>query len=94
MPTWKTPKLKRLARALLSLHTEDEILAFLRDVATLEELGEISNRWDVVLQLKNGKNYRDVATNTGMSTTTITRIAHWLNHGEGGYRMAIKRIKK
>jgi TrpR-related protein YerC/YecD len=94
MSTWKTPKLKQLARALLSLRTEDEMLAFLRDVATLEELGELSNRWDVVLQLKNGKNYRDVAVNTGMSTTTITRIAHWLNHGEGGYRMALKRAKK
>ncbi len=94
MSTWKTPKLKQLARALLSLRTEDEMLAFLRDVATLEELGELSNRWEVVLQLKNGKNYRDVAVNTGMSTTTITRIAHWLNHGEGGYRMALKRAKK
>lgn len=70
------------------------MLAFLRDVATLEELGELSNRWDVVLQLKNGKNYRDVAVNTGMSTTTITRIAHWFNHGEGGYKMALKRVKK
>lgn len=94
MSTWKTPKLKQLARALLSLHTEDEMLAFLRDVATLEELGELSNRWDIVLQLKNGKNYRDIAVNTGMSTTTITRIAHWLNHGEGGYRTALKRVKK
>ncbi len=70
------------------------MLAFLRDVATLEELGELSNRWDIVLQLKNGKNYRDIAVNTGMSTTTITRIAHWLNHGEGGYRTALKRVKK
>ena len=94
MSTWKTPKLKQLARALLSLRTEDEMLAFLRDVATLEELGELSNRWDIVLQLKNGKNYRDIAVNTGMSTTTITRIAHWLNHGEGGYRTALKRVKK
>lgn len=94
MPTWKTPKLKQLARAFLSLRTEDEMLAFLRDVATLEELGELSNRWDVVLQLKNGKNYRDVAVDTNMSTATITRIAHWLNHGEGGYRVALKRVKK
>ena len=94
MAQWKTQKLKRLAKALLSLHTEDEMISFLRDVATLEELNELSNRWDVVLQLKNGKNYRDVAINTGMSTTTITRIAHWLNHGEGGYRVALKRLKK
>ena len=94
MAQWKTTKLKQLAKALLSLRTEDEMLSFLRDVATLEELNELSNRWNVVLQLKNGKNYRDVAVNTGMSTTTITRIAHWLNHGEGGYKVALKRLKK
>ena len=23
------------------------------------------------------------------STTTVTRVAHWLHHGEGGYRAAL-----
>lgn len=94
MAKWKTIKLKRLAKTLLLLHTEKEMLSFLRDVATLEELNELSNRWDVVLRLKNEENYRDIAFRTGISTTTVTRIAHWLNHGEGGYRTALKRIKK
>ena len=94
MTQWKTTKLKRLAKAILSMHSEEEILSFLRDVATLEELTELANRWDVVLQLSCGKNYRDIAENTKMSTTTITRIAHWLYHGEGGYQLALKRLKK
>ncbi|EKD33380.1 MAG: TrpR like protein, YerC/YecD [uncultured bacterium] len=94
MPAWKTAKLQRLAKALLSMRTENEMRSFLRDIATIEELNELSNRWDAVLQLKNGKNYRDVALNTGMSTATITRIAHWLNYGEGGYMTALKRLKK
>lgn len=94
MIQWRTPKLKRLAKALLSMRTEEEVLSFLRDVATLEELDELANRWDVVLRLNKAENYRDIATNTGVSTTTITRIAHWLLHGEGGYRTALKRVKK
>lgn len=94
MTQWRTPKLKRLAKALLSMRTEEEILSFLRDVATLEELDELANRWDVVLRLNNEENYRNIAANTGVSTTTITRIAHWLRHGEGGYRTALKRLKK
>ncbi len=94
MTHWKTPKLKQLARALLSLKTEEEMLAFLRDVGTLEELADLSNRWEAVLQLAAGKNYREIAENTGMSTTTVTRIASWLNGGEGGYRAALKRYKK
>ena len=27
------------------------------------------------------------------STATITRIASWLNHGEGGYREMLDRLK-
>ena len=28
---------------------------------------------------------------THASTTTVTRVAHWLRHGEGGYRLALDR---
>ena len=31
---------------------------------------------------------------TGASTTTVTRVAHWLRHGEGGYRLALDRLKR
>jgi len=85
--------LKRLAKALLSFKTEAEMLAFLRDVATLEELESLSSRWDVVLELNKGTSYRDIAKKTGVSTATITRISHWLKHGEGGYRSALKQLK-
>ncbi|MFZ6015635.1 MAG: YerC/YecD family TrpR-related protein [Patescibacteria group bacterium] len=93
MTNWKTAKLKRLAQALLTIDTEAEMLGFLRDIATLEELEALSSRWEVVLQLEDGKSYRDIAEKTGVSTTTITRIAHWLNHGEGGYKAALEKLK-
>lgn len=70
------------------------MLAFLRDVATLEELESLSSRWDVVLELHKGTSYRNIAQKTGVSTATITRIAHWLRHGEGGYQGALEKIKK
>ena len=35
----------------------------------------------------------EVAEKAGASTTTVTRVAHWLRHGEGGYRLAIERQK-
>ena len=93
MQSWKTSKLKRLAKALLALKTEDEMLTFLRDIATLEELESLSSRWDVVLELNKGASYRDIAKKTGVSTATITRISHWLKHGEGGYRAALKKLR-
>ena len=33
-----------------------------------------------------------ISRETGASTATITRIASWLNHGEGGYREALERL--
>lgn len=65
------------------------MLIFLRDLCTLEELQSLSMRWQVVLMLTKGKSYRDIAKATGASTTTITRIAHWLEHGEGGYKKVL-----
>ena len=32
--------------------------------------------------------YIEIARAVGASTTTVTRVAHWLRHGEGGYRIA------
>ncbi|MBU0661356.1 trp operon repressor [Patescibacteria group bacterium] len=87
---WKTPKLRSFARAILSFNKEEELLDFLRDVHTLEELEEVSNRWQIVQLLNNGMSYRAVAKEAGVSTTTVTRIAHWMKHGKGGYTKALK----
>jgi len=91
MKNWRTPQLKALAKALLSLDSQREMENFLRDVSTLEEMGTLSRRWEAVLLLNNGVSYRKIAKQTGLSTATVTRIAHWLNHGEGGYRAALKK---
>lgn len=90
---WKTTKLKKLAQAMLSLKTEKDMLNFLRDLCTLEELEELSSRWETVKMLEKGIPYRDIAEKTGMSTTTVTRIAHWLKHGEGGYEKVLGKMK-
>ncbi|MDO8509744.1 MAG: YerC/YecD family TrpR-related protein [bacterium] len=93
MKDWKTKKLKNLVKIILSSKNEMELLNFFRDLCTLEELEEFSNRWEVVKLLNAGVSYREAAVKTGLSTTTITRIAYWLNNGEGGYREALKRAK-
>lgn len=89
--TWKTPKLKKLVRTLHSLDTEKDLLNFLRDLCTLEELHVLSSRWEAVQLLDQGVSYRDIAKQTGLSTATVTRISHWLHHGEGGYGVALKK---
>lgn len=86
MKTWRNAKLKKLAKTLVEIKNEKDMLNFLRDIATLEELESLSSRLEVAKMIGKGMPYRTIAQKTGVSTATITRIAHWIKHGEGGYR--------
>ena len=91
MKTWKTPKVKKLAQTLLSIKKESDMLNFLRDLCTLEELTEISKRQECAQLLNKGLSYREIAKKTGLSTTTVTRISHWIKNGEGGYKKMLEK---
>jgi TrpR-related protein YerC/YecD len=83
--------MRELFQAVLTLETPAEIEAFLRDLCTLSELEAMAHRWQVARLLERGLPYLEIAERTGASTTTVTRVAHWLKHGEGGYRLALDR---
>lgn len=80
--------------AIMHLKTKDEAVKFFRDLMTLAELKEFSNCWQMVKYLVQGKSYTDIARKLKVSTTTVTRVAHWLNHGLGGYKLVASRILK
>ena len=84
---------RALASALKSCKTEEEVADFLRDIGTLSELQAWSERLEVAKQLARGLSYRQVAENTGASTTTVTRVAKFIEDGEGGYRKYLKKLK-
>jgi TrpR-related protein YerC/YecD len=83
--------MRDLFRAINSLKTEEETEAFFRDLCTLSELEALAHRWQVARFLELELPYVEIAQKTGASTTTVTRVAHWLKHGEGGYRVALSR---
>ena len=83
--------MRELFDAILSLQKRREVEAFFRDLCTLAELEAMAHRWQVARLLEEGLPYLEVAQRTGASTTTVTRVAHWLRHGEGGYRAALDR---
>lgn len=91
---WRTDETDELLRAILSLRTEDEAASFLRDLCTLTELEAMTHRWQAAVLVDQGLPYHEVARRTGASTTTVTRVAHWLRHGEGGYRVALDRRQR
>ena len=90
---WRTPDTEALIEALMRLETRDSAERFLRDLCTLGELHDLAQRWAVVRLLDSGMHYAEISRRTGASTATITRIASWLNHGEGGYRRMLERLK-
>ncbi|OHB20207.1 MAG: hypothetical protein A2666_00960 [Parcubacteria group bacterium RIFCSPHIGHO2_01_FULL_47_10b] len=88
----QTKTMQNFLRAILALQTEKEVLAFLRDVLTVEELMEASRRWQVAQMLAQDKTFIEIQERTKMSSATISRINYWLHHGMGGYQLMLKRL--
>ncbi len=91
--SWRTDDVRALLDAVLRLETVDEAERFFRDLCTLGELRDLAMRWAVVRLLDGGMHYAEISRRTGASTATITRIASWLHHGEGGYRLMLERVR-
>jgi len=83
---------KRLFSAILSLNNERECEEFFTDLCTPSELESIIDRWAVVGYLNEGLPYRKIHELTGVSVTTIGRVARFLTAGHGGYSTALKRL--
>jgi len=93
-----TPRQEALAErnlcvALAALETADEVRAFLRDLCTPAELQAMADRWAVVDPLKRSVPYRKIHELTGVSPTTIGRVARFLTGGNGGYATASRRLE-
>jgi TrpR-related protein YerC/YecD len=83
---------RNLVGAILTLRSVEECRAFLRDLCTPAELQAMADRWSVVECLRRGMPYREIHRQTGVSVTTIGRVARYLGHGNGGYALAAQRV--
>lgn len=81
-----------LYQAILALEDADEVMRFFRDLCTPAELQAIVDRWRVVGLLRTGLTYRQINDQTGISVTTIGRVARFLADGNGGYRAVAERL--
>lgn len=89
---WDSKQSSELFMAIASLKSVAEVKRFMRDLCTSEELIDMSDRWQTAKQLAKGLDYRTIADNLKISTTTVARVAYWLNSGLGGYREMLKRF--
>lgn len=83
---------RNLYAAVLTLRTVDEARAFFRDLCTPAEIEAMSDRWAVVECLQRGLPYREIHRVTGVSITTIGRVARYLTEGSGGYAAVVRRV--
>lgn len=81
-----------LCRAVLALASTDEAGRFFRDLCTPAELQALVDRWRVVGLLRQGLTYRQINEHTGISVTTIGRVARFLADGNGGYLAVAERL--
>ena len=79
-----------LFRAVLSLGDVHEIRNFFKDLCTPAELQALVDRWQVVELLQQDLPYRRIHDLTGVSVTTIGRVARFLTDGFGGYTAALE----
>ena len=91
MRTIPKKDIEELYRAILALEKPDEIRAFFRDLLTETEIREITERWKAARMLSAGIPYTRIIEETGLSSTTVARVARWVKKGTGGYQLAIKR---
>jgi TrpR-related protein YerC/YecD len=85
---------RSLFAAVTTLKNVDECRAFFRDLCTPAELQAMADRWAVVEWLQKGLPYREIHRITGVSVTTIGRVARCLADGNGGYHIAASRQQR
>jgi TrpR-related protein YerC/YecD len=85
---------RALCEAVLALRTVDECRAFFHDLCTPAELQALADRWAVVGLLQRDLPYREIQQLTGVSVTTIGRVARYLIQGHGGYALVADRMKE
>jgi TrpR-related protein YerC/YecD len=84
---------RALARALAALEDPRDVAAFLEDLCTPAELEAMADRWRVVPLIEQGLPYREIHERTGVSVTTVGRVARTLERGAGGYSAALSKLR-
>ena len=90
----KETDIESLYSAVLTLRTMGEAKSFFRDLLTATEIEELARRWKAARLLTDGVPYTRIIEQTGLSSTTVARVARWVKGGMGGYQKALKRTAR
>ena len=90
----KKPRSEDMYKAILTLRTVEECMAFLDDLCSVTELQAMEQRYQVAVLLSKGMIYNDILAETGASSATISRVNRSLQYGKDGYSLAFRRLKE
>ena len=88
----RSEQLDRLFEAILSLRTKEECYKFFDDLATMNEISSLTQRFEVARLLLEGRTYNDIEKATKASTATISRVRRCIDYGSGGYKIVFDRL--
>ncbi len=91
-PRWRDELTDQLFKAILLLKNEKECYSLFEDLATINEIKELSQRIEVARMLNDGFTYEEIAHKTGTSSATISRVKRCLNYGADGYKLILERL--
>lgn len=83
-----------LIKAVLTLQDEDEAFRFFEDLCTVPEIKSLAQRINVAWLLRQGETYQAIASTTGASSATISRVNRSLLYGAKGYDRIFEVIKQ
>lgn len=86
--------LKDLYELFASVDSTKEAEKLLHDMLTRQELDAVAERWQLIQALASGMTQREAAKKCKVSISKITRGAHELQYGTGGFLHFLKKLKK
>ena len=89
---FKDKQIDDLFKGVLTLKSVDECYDFFEDLCTVAELHELSRRLSAAVMLQKGQTYAQIASGTGVSTATISRVKRGLRTGNAPYKRVVKML--
>lgn len=79
-----------LFNTILNLETVEECQVFFKDLCTIKEVQAMAQRFHAARLIAEGKTFVQIESETGISSTTLSRVSQAYKYGEG-YKNAINK---
>jgi TrpR family trp operon transcriptional repressor len=94
MPKIPPRHYKELCQLLSSIDSEKEADLLIQDLFTPQEVGVLSERWQLIQLLAKGVTQREIADTLNVSISTVTRGSRAIQASTGGFMHFLKKLGK